>query len=101
MRKYFYNLLSSTEEALHCVQSQMWPLYPCIRINLLGADPRINPFYNDFFNGRCLPVTNPNTRSSDRIPWNVGVLNYQVSKKWTRFYSEDALTLCMAICVRV
>ncbi|KAM4719593.1 complement component C9 [Anableps anableps] len=46
-------------------------------INILGADPRMNPFNNDFFNGRCDRVRNPNTGKYDRVPWNVGVLNYE------------------------
>lgn len=50
------------------------------RINILGADPRMNPFNNDFFNGKCDKVRNPNTQQYDRLPWNVGVLNYQVSR---------------------
>lgn len=49
------------------------------RINILGADPRMNPFNNDFFNGRCDKVRNPKTLQFDRLPWNIGVLNYQVS----------------------
>lgn len=49
------------------------------RINILGADPRINPFNNDFFNGKCDKVRNPKTLQYDRLPWNVGVLNYEVS----------------------
>lgn len=48
------------------------------RINILGADPRMNPFNNDFYNGRCTGVTNPQTRTRQRIPWNVGTLNYEV-----------------------
>lgn len=51
-----------------------------IRINILGADPRMNPFNNDFFNGKCDKVRNPKTLQYDRLPWNVGVLNYQVSQ---------------------
>ncbi|XP_027880340.1 complement component C9 [Xiphophorus couchianus] len=46
-------------------------------VNILGADPRMNPFNNDFFNGRCSRVRNPNTGKYDRLPWNVGVLNYE------------------------
>nr|XP_040052997.1 complement component C9 [Gasterosteus aculeatus aculeatus] len=46
-------------------------------INILGLEPRINPFYNDFFNGRCTRVRNPYTLKHDRLPWNVGVLDYQ------------------------
>ncbi|XP_041816278.1 complement component C9 [Chelmon rostratus] len=46
-------------------------------INILGADPRMNPFNNDYFNGLCHRVRNPNTGRHDRLPWNVGVLNYE------------------------
>ncbi|KAK5879285.1 hypothetical protein CesoFtcFv8_024603 [Champsocephalus esox] len=46
-------------------------------INILGADPRMNPFNNDYFNGRCDRVRNPNSGKQDRVPWNVGVLSYQ------------------------
>ncbi|KAM3874158.1 complement component C9 [Diretmus argenteus] len=46
-------------------------------INILGSDPRMNPFNNDFFNGRCDRVMNPNKGKVVRLPWNVGVLNYE------------------------
>ncbi|XP_004074560.1 complement component C9 [Oryzias latipes] len=46
-------------------------------INILGANPRMNPFNNDYFNGRCDRVRNPNKGNYDRLPWNVGVLNYE------------------------
>uniref|UniRef100_A0A3Q3W0V5 Complement component C9 n=1 Tax=Mola mola TaxID=94237 RepID=A0A3Q3W0V5_MOLML len=46
-------------------------------VNILGADPRMNPFNNDFFNGQCQRVINPNTGTYDRLPWNIGVLDYQ------------------------
>nr|CBX31962.1 complement component C9 precursor [Plecoglossus altivelis] len=46
-------------------------------INILGADPRMNPFNNDFFNGKCIKVRNPTSRNLDRLPWNVGSLNYE------------------------
>ncbi|KAF7217527.1 complement component C9 [Nothobranchius furzeri] len=46
-------------------------------INILGAAPRMNPFFNDYFNGRCDKVRNPNTGKYDRLPWNIGVLNYE------------------------
>ncbi|XP_056146682.1 complement component C9 isoform X2 [Lampris incognitus] len=52
-------------------------------INILGADPRMNPFNNDFFNGRCDKVSNPNTRQQNRLPWNVGVLNYETRAEET------------------
>ncbi|XP_071771263.1 complement component C9 [Centroberyx gerrardi] len=46
-------------------------------INILGADPRMNPFNNDYFNGRCDRVKNPNTGQLNRLPWNVGILHYE------------------------
>nr|AJA33610.1 complement component 9 [Larimichthys crocea] len=46
-------------------------------INILGADPRRNPFNNDYYNGRCERVMNPNTKTTDRVPYNVGVLHYE------------------------
>ncbi|TKS84826.1 Complement component C9 [Collichthys lucidus] len=46
-------------------------------INILGADPRRNPFNNDYYDGRCDRVMNPNTRKTDRVPYNVGVLHYE------------------------
>ncbi|XP_070706782.1 complement component C9 [Pempheris klunzingeri] len=45
--------------------------------NTLGSDPRMNPFNNDYFNGKCDRVRNPYTGHYDRRPWNVGVLNYE------------------------
>ncbi|XP_054908644.1 complement component C9 [Poeciliopsis prolifica] len=60
-------------------------------VNILGADPRMNPFNNDFFNGRCNRVRNPNTGKYDRLPWNVGVLNYEtlVEETVSREIYED------------
>ncbi|KAG7238652.1 hypothetical protein INR49_030726 [Caranx melampygus] len=46
-------------------------------INILGAEPRMNPFNNDYFNGRCERVLNPDTTRYDRIPWNIGVFRYE------------------------
>ncbi|XP_041826621.1 complement component C9-like [Melanotaenia boesemani] len=46
-------------------------------VNILGSDPRMNPFNNDYFNGMCAKVRNPTTKEYDRLPWNVGVLNYE------------------------
>ncbi|XP_037609315.1 complement component C9-like [Sebastes umbrosus] len=46
-------------------------------INILGADPRMNPFNNDYFNGRCDRVMNPNSGKHDRLPWNVGSFRYE------------------------
>ncbi|CAK6963611.1 complement component C9 [Scomber scombrus] len=64
-------------------------------INILGADPRMNPFNNDYFNGRCDRVRNPNTGRHDRLPWNIGVLNYQtqVEETISREIYEDSHTL--------
>ncbi|XP_046870169.1 complement component C9 [Hypomesus transpacificus] len=46
-------------------------------INILGADPRANPFNNDFFNGKCMKVMNPTSKQMDRLPWNIASLNYE------------------------
>ncbi|XP_034402581.1 complement component C9 [Cyclopterus lumpus] len=64
-------------------------------INILGADPRINPFNNDFFNGRCTRVRNPYTLKHDRLPWNVAVLNYEtkVEETASREIYEDTHSL--------
>ncbi|XP_076614325.1 complement component C9 [Chaetodon auriga] len=64
-------------------------------INILGADPRINPFNNDYFNGMCHRVRNPNTGRHDRLPWNVGVLNYEtlVEETVSREIYEDSHSL--------
>uniref|UniRef100_A0A3Q1I2K3 Complement component C9 n=1 Tax=Anabas testudineus TaxID=64144 RepID=A0A3Q1I2K3_ANATE len=64
-------------------------------INILGADPRMNPFNNDYFNGRCDRVTNPNTGRQDRIPWNIGVLHYEtlVEETFSREIYEDTHSL--------
>ncbi|GAA6219239.1 complement component C9 [Lates japonicus] len=64
-------------------------------INILGADPRMNPFNNDYFNGRCSRVRNPNTGRDDRLPWNVGVLNYEtlVEESVSKEIYEDTHSL--------
>lgn len=64
-------------------------------INILGADPRMNPFNNDFFNGRCTQVRNPQTGIQNRIPWNVGSLHYQtlVEETVSREIYEDSHSL--------
>ncbi|TNN75582.1 Complement component C9 [Liparis tanakae] len=64
-------------------------------INILGSDPRINPFNNDFFNGRCTRVRNPYTLKHDRLPWNVGLLNYEtkVEETASREIYEDTHSL--------
>ncbi|XP_077354176.1 complement component C9 [Festucalex cinctus] len=68
-------------------------------INVLGSDPRMNPFNNDYFNGRCDRVLNPHTGKYDRLPWNVGVLNYQTLAEETvsREIYEDTHSLLREI----
>ncbi|XP_019747841.1 complement component C9 [Hippocampus comes] len=68
-------------------------------INILGADPRMNPFNNDYFNGQCNRVKNPYTAKYDRLPWNVGVLNYQtlVEETVSREIYEDTHSLLKEI----
>ncbi|KAJ0057611.1 hypothetical protein NL108_009403, partial [Boleophthalmus pectinirostris] len=68
-------------------------------INPLSADPRQNPFYNDYFGGRCERVRNPSSGIYDRVPWNVGVLSYQTVVKETvsREIYEDSHTLLTEI----
>lgn len=68
---FFFWIKKSIHELTMC---------PHTRINILGAEPRMNPFNNDFFNGRCVRVTNPQTGLPNRIPWNVGSLHYQVGE---------------------
>lgn len=63
---------------------------PRTRINILGADPRMNPFNNDFFNGRCTQLRNPQTGTQHRVPWNVGTLRYEVSETLSRRACESA-----------
>uniref|UniRef100_A0A3Q3B4A5 Complement component C9 n=1 Tax=Kryptolebias marmoratus TaxID=37003 RepID=A0A3Q3B4A5_KRYMA len=68
-------------------------------VNILGADPRMNPFNNDYFNGRCERVRNPYSRKIDRLPWNVGVLAYQtlVEETVSREIYEDTHTVLREI----
>ncbi|XP_042251419.1 complement component C9 [Thunnus maccoyii] len=68
-------------------------------INVLGLEPRMNPFFNDYFNGRCDRVRNPTTRQYDRLPWNVGVLNYQtqVEETASKEIYEDTYSLLREI----
>ncbi|MEQ2302531.1 hypothetical protein AMECASPLE_007672 [Ameca splendens] len=68
-------------------------------INILGADPRMNPFNNDYFNGRCDKVRNPYNGKYDRLPWNVGVLNYEtlVEETVSREIFEDTHSIVKEI----
>ncbi|XP_073334393.1 complement component C9 [Pagrus major] len=68
-------------------------------VNILGSAPRMNPFYNDYFNGMCDRVRNPNTGSTERIPWNVGVFRYEtrVEETTSREIYEDTHSLLREI----
>ncbi|KAM4528252.1 complement component C9 [Odontesthes bonariensis] len=68
-------------------------------VNVLGSDPRMNPFNNDYFNGRCDRVRNPGSGQNDRLPWNVGVLNYEtlVEETFSREIYEDTHSLMKEI----
>ncbi|XP_077096740.1 complement component C9 [Siphateles boraxobius] len=46
-------------------------------INILGSGPRMNPFNNRLYNGQCNRIRDPSTLEYNRLPWNVGVLNYE------------------------
>uniref|UniRef100_A0AAV2IUY9 Complement component C9 n=1 Tax=Knipowitschia caucasica TaxID=637954 RepID=A0AAV2IUY9_KNICA len=72
-------------------------------INPLSADPRQNPFNNDYFGGSCERVRNPSTGIMDRIPYNVGVLNYKTEIKETvsREIYEDSNTLLNEILTEI
>uniref|UniRef100_A0A8C5GME3 Complement component C9 n=1 Tax=Gouania willdenowi TaxID=441366 RepID=A0A8C5GME3_GOUWI len=50
---------------------------------VLGGEPRINPFNNDYFNGKCDRIRNPLTRRTDRLPWNVAVFHYETKVEET------------------
>lgn len=54
-------------------------------INILGSGPRMNPFNNKIYNGNCDRVRDPSTLANNRLPWNVAVLNYEVSSKLESF----------------
>lgn len=64
-------------------------------VNPLSADPRQNPFNNDYFGGRCERVRNPGSGITERIPYNVGVFNYRtvVTETVSREIYEDSHTL--------
>ncbi|XP_013994122.1 complement component C9 [Salmo salar] len=64
-------------------------------INILGMEPRINPFNNDYFNGMCNKVKNTNNNEYNRLPWNVGLLNYETIAEETvsKEIYEDTYTL--------
>ncbi|KAM8743389.1 complement component C9 [Acanthopagrus schlegelii] len=64
-------------------------------INILGSAPRMNPFYNDFFNGKCDRIRNPNNGNMERTPWNVGVFRYEtrVEETTSREIYEDTHSL--------
>lgn len=61
------------------------------RINILGSGPRMNLFNNRFYNGQCNRIREPSTLEYNRLPWNVGVLNYEVGLS---FYCMPAFSCC-------
>ncbi|XP_010901387.3 complement component C9 [Esox lucius] len=64
-------------------------------VNILGMEPRMNPFNNDYFNGLCTKVKSSVSNQYNRLPWNVGVLNYEtlVEETVSREIYEDTHTL--------
>ncbi|KAJ7986969.1 hypothetical protein DPEC_G00333880 [Dallia pectoralis] len=64
-------------------------------VNILGMEPRMNPFNNDYFNGVCQKVKSSVDNTYSRLPWNVGVLNYDtlVEETVSKEIYEDTHTL--------
>ncbi|XP_062844584.1 complement component C9 [Trichomycterus rosablanca] len=64
-------------------------------INILGSGPRMNPFNNKFYNGKCERVKEPSTLSYNRLPWNVASLNYEtlVEESTSREVYKDTHSL--------
>uniref|UniRef100_A0A671QEP9 Complement component C9 n=1 Tax=Sinocyclocheilus anshuiensis TaxID=1608454 RepID=A0A671QEP9_9TELE len=68
-------------------------------INILGSGPRMNPFNNRFYNGQCNRIREPSTLEYNRLPWNVGVLNYEtkVEESSSKEMYEDIHSLIKEI----
>ncbi|KAF4113244.1 hypothetical protein G5714_005789 [Onychostoma macrolepis] len=68
-------------------------------INILGSGPRMNPFSNRFYNGQCNRIREPSTLEYNRLPWNVGVLNYEtkVEESSSKEMYEDIHSLIKEI----
>ncbi|XP_051949893.1 complement component C9 [Xyrauchen texanus] len=68
-------------------------------INILGSDPRMNPFNNRFYNGQCNRIRDPTTLEYNRLPWNVGVLSYEtkVEESSSKEVYEDIHSLIREI----
>ncbi|XP_065123320.2 complement component C9 [Paramisgurnus dabryanus] len=68
-------------------------------INILGSGPRMNPFNNKVYKGQCNRVREPSTMEFNRIPWNIGVLNYEtkVEETISREMYEDIHSLIREI----
>ncbi|XP_056602429.1 complement component C9 [Triplophysa dalaica] len=52
-------------------------------INILGSGPRMNPFNNKVYKGQCNRVREPTSSEMIRLPWNLGVLNYETKVEET------------------
>ncbi|KAG1959042.1 complement component C9 [Pimephales promelas] len=68
-------------------------------INILGSGPRMNPFNNKLYNGQCNRIRDPSTLEYNRLPWNVGVLNYEtkVEESSSKEMYEDIHSLIKEI----
>ncbi|KAG5834474.1 hypothetical protein ANANG_G00261900 [Anguilla anguilla] len=68
-------------------------------ISILGSGARANAFNNEFFNGACSRVRDPNTLEFHRTPWNVAVLNYdtRADESYSKEVFETTSTLLKEI----
>ncbi|KAK9975048.1 hypothetical protein ABG768_023112 [Culter alburnus] len=68
-------------------------------INILGSGPRMNPFNNRLYNGQCNRIRDPTTLDYNRLPWNIGVLNYEtkVEESSSKEMYEDIHSLIKEI----
>lgn len=66
-----------------------------VRQGTLDGIYKLNPFNNDYYNGRCNTVRNPSTGMQERLPWNVEFFNYETLVEETTSINifEDASSL--------
>ncbi|XP_030622848.1 complement component C9 [Chanos chanos] len=64
-------------------------------VNILGSEPRLNAFNNKNFNGYCYRARHPSTMETERLPWNIAVLEYEskVEEQTSRKIYEDTYSL--------